>query len=160
MWWIVHFFQFSICLFDGYPLCTLPLSKNLCHYWSGTHTLFFLLFVMRWRLQLLQQKTMPVLCANNQPSIMRFSNIAPPPPPIYTCMANIGELAVERRKQLRRKYVLESVFEEHCARTICLMESYDIKTGCLFCDQDDRSKGRWKDHEDIDIWWYSSWQIW
>ena len=27
------------------------------------------------------------------------------------------------------------------------MESYDIKTGCLFCDQGDRSKGREKDHD-------------
>ena len=61
---------------------------------------------------------------------------------------------------LRWEYVLDSVFEEHCARTICLMESYDIKTGCLFLDQDDRRKGREKYHEDIDIWWYSAWQVW
>ena len=49
--------------------------------------------------------------------------------------------------QLRRKYVLESFFEEHCARTICSMEAYDIKPGCLFCHQWDRRKGREKDHD-------------
>ena len=42
---------------------------------------------------------------------------------------------------------MESFFEEHCARTICSMESYDIKIGCLFCDQGDQSNGREKDHE-------------
>ena len=44
-------------------------------------------------------------------------------------------------------YVLKSFFEEHCARIICLMESYDIKNWMPFCDQGDRSMGREKDHD-------------
>ena len=42
---------------------------------------------------------------------------------------------------------MESFFEEHCARAICSMESYNITTGWLFCDQGDQSKGREKDHD-------------
>ena len=46
-----------------------------------------------------------------------------------------------------RKYVLKSFFEEHCASTICLMESYDIKTGCLFVIEGIEAMGETKDND-------------
>ena len=90
-----------------------------------------------------------VLCANDQHSMMRFSNIWPTLVG-HSCW-NMKVSACQKihkhgRTQLR-KYVLKSFIDEHCARPIYSMESYAIKTGCLFCDQGDRGKGREKDHD-------------
>lgn len=87
---------------------------------------------------------------------------------VLQCLHKSGALAVERhshgalkvndgqkihkrcRDQIRKKYVNETkpnLFDEHCARKTRSMESYDIKTSCLFCGHGDRSRGREKDHE-------------
>ena len=50
----------------------------------------------------------------------------------------------------RGRHVSETkpnLFDEYCAHKTRSMESYDVKTRCIFCGQGDRSKGRQKDHE-------------
>lgn len=87
---------------------------------------------------------------------------------ILQCLQKSGALAVERhsqgtlkvsagqyihkrcRDQLRKKYITNTkphLPEEHCARKTRSVESYDIKTRCIFCGQGDRSDGRDKQHE-------------
>ena len=40
-----------------------------------------------------------------------------------------------------------NLFDEYSAHKTRSVESYDVKTRCIFCGQGDRSKGRQKDHE-------------
>ena len=169
MWWNVHFFQFPHASLSGLH-CVHFHNPITCALTGQEHTLLFFFYLLGDGIFNCYNIKQCLYCMPITSSVQWGSPIFGQHWGISCCMRDttvvrwrstlVGKVTNTVISSFRREYFLDSVFEEHCARTICLMESYDIKTGCLFFDQDDRSKGWEKDHEDIDIWRYSAWQVW